>query len=53
MISKTPVRLRSAIFREVGAMKTNFPLNTDLATQVFRESSFLTLGFLLLILLLA
>ena len=38
-------------------MKTNFPLNTDLAntdlaTQVFRESSILTLGFLLLVILL-
>ena len=33
-------------------MKTKLPVNDDLATQVFRESSVLTIGFLLLIILL-
>ena len=33
-------------------MKTKIPINDDLATQIFRESSFLTVGFLLLVILL-
>ncbi len=33
-------------------MKTKLPVNDDLATQVFRESIILTLGFLLMIILL-
>lgn len=33
-------------------MKIKLPVNDDLATQVFRESSFLTIGFLLLVILL-